>query len=79
MPAGSVKVAHYRQKGVGRKQRRLVGQRVDDGRLLGAHGCSPGVSFGPISKELRVVTMAISIASDTAVRATCLGYISNRG
>ena len=26
-----------RQKGVGRKQRRLVGQRVDDGRLLGAH------------------------------------------
>src|SRR6185369_13954102 len=26
-----------RQKGIGRKQRRLVGQRVDDGRLLGAH------------------------------------------
>ncbi len=33
------------QKGVGRKQRRLVGQRVDDGRLLGAHVVfSPGVS-----------------------------------
>ena len=41
---------HYRQKGVGRKQRRLVGQRVDDGRLLGVHGCSPGVSFGQISE-----------------------------
>ena len=26
-----------RQEGVGRKQRRFVGQRVDDGRLLGAH------------------------------------------
>ena len=56
------KGAHDRQKGVGRKQRRLVGQRVDDGRLLGAHGCSPGVSFGQISKELRVVTLAMKVA-----------------
>ena len=29
--------ADHGQEGVGRQQRRLVGQRVDDGRLLGAH------------------------------------------
>ena len=37
IPAGSVKVRMIGRKRVGRQQRRLVGQRVDDGRLLGAH------------------------------------------
>ena len=56
------KGAYHRQKGVGRKQRRLVGQRVDDGRLLGVHGCSPAVSFGQISEGLRVATVAMKVA-----------------
>ena len=46
MPAGVGEGPDDRQKGVGRKQRRLVGQRVDDGRLLGAHVVSPGVGVG---------------------------------
>ncbi len=38
--------ADDRQKGVGRQQRRLVSQRVDDRRLLVAHVMSPGVGVG---------------------------------
>ncbi len=48
--------ADHRQEGVRRKQRRLVGQGVDDGWLLGTHGHSPGVRSvwikgGPASKK----------------------------
>ncbi len=32
---------NHGKEGVGRQQRRLVGQRVDDGRLLSAHRCLP--------------------------------------
>ena len=51
-----------RQKGVSRKQRRLVGQRVDDGRLLIAHVV---VSRPEVS--------AISIASVTNLRVPKIG------
>ena len=43
-----------RQKGVRRQQRRLVGQRVDDGRLLGAHVLFSRRQFRSDSKELCV-------------------------
>src|SRR6185369_13383869 len=40
--------------------------------------CSPGVSFGQIRRSSASQTAAISIASDTAFRATCPGFVSNR-
>ena len=59
---------HDRQERVRRQQRRLVGQRVDDGRLFGAHGLSPGV--------IRSEIQGLSVLAATLARV--FGLVSPR-
>ncbi|HXO48198.1 MAG TPA: hypothetical protein VN897_13065, partial [Mycobacterium sp.] len=64
-----------RQKRVGRQQGRLVGQRVDDGRLVGAHGVSPGI--GQILTGF-AVNLAATLSSAFSLMLSSIWAAPNR-